>query len=159
MDSDTLQQTLLELLQGGSAHVGLEDAVAQLRPEWRTHRPPGFHSIWQQLEHIRRVQEDILRYTLDATWHSPDFPEGYWPENLSDLSEASWQASLNGYRADLEALRALVQDPARDLTAPIPHGEGRTYLRQLMLVADHTAYHTGQIVSLRRALGDWPPQD
>ena len=139
----------------GNAHVGLEDALAGLKPEWRTHQPPGLHSIWQLTEHICITQHDIVRYTLDADWRSPVWPEGYWSENRSDLSEALWQRTLAGYRSTLLELEALAQDPTRDLTAEIPHGEGRTYLRQLLLAADHTAYHTGQIISLRRALGDW----
>jgi len=155
---DPLRETVLELLGGGGAHAPLEDALAGLRPEWRTHRPPGLHSIWQLTEHIRITQEDIVRYTLDAGWRSPVWPDGYWPENRSDLSEAAWQATLGGYRDTLQELVALARDPARDLTAKIPHGQGRTYLRQILLAADHAAYHTGQIISLRRALGDWSPR-
>lgn len=158
MTADPLRQTLTEVLRGGQAHVGLEAALAGLRPEWRTHRPPGLHSIWQLTEHIRLTQHDIVRYTLDASWRSPPWPEGYWPENHSDLSEAAWQATLKGYHRDLQDLLALVQDPQRDLTAELPHRQEHTYLRQILLAADHTAYHIGQIVSLRRALGDWPPQ-
>ena len=114
--------------------------------------------MWQLLEHIRITQEDILRYTLDPNWHSPAWPEGYWPENRSDLSDEAWQGACLEYERDLRGLIALAQNPAYELTAEIPHGEGRTYLRQLLLVADHSAYHTGQIVSLRRTLGDWPPR-
>ncbi len=157
MTADALRLTVLELLRGKQAHASLEDALSGLLPEWRTHHPPGLHSIWQLVEHIRITQEDIVRYTLDPQWRSPPWPEGYWPENHSDLAEATWQATLAGYRGTLQELEALAQDPTRDLTAELPHGEGRTYLRQLLLAADHTAYHTGQIISLRRALGDWPP--
>ena len=155
---DTLRQTVAELLQEAHAHVRLGDALAGLRPEWRTHRPPGTHSVWQLLEHIRITQEDILRYTLDANWRSPAWPEGYWPENPHSLAESAWQETRAHYERDLQDLVALAQNPAYDLTAQIPHGEGRTYLRQLLLTADHTAYHTGQIVSLRRTLGTWPPE-
>lgn len=147
---------LVALLKGEGAHVPLEAALEGLRPEWRTHHPPGLHSIWQLTEHIRIAQHDIVRYTFRADWRSPPWPEGYWPENHSDLSEATWQKALRGYREDLQELLTFVQDPRVDLTAALPHGEGRTYLRQILLAADHTAYHTGQIVSLRRALGDWP---
>ena len=156
--SDILRQTVVELLQKGAAHVRLEDALSSLRPEWRTHHPPGAHSVWQLLEHVRVTQEDILRYTLDPNWRSPAWPEGYWPENRSDLPDEVWRATYLHYERDLEELIALAQNPTYDLTARIPHGEGRTYLRQLLLVADHTAYHTGQIISLRRTLGDWPPR-
>lgn len=158
MAADALRQTLAELLGDSQAHIGLEAALAGLLPEWRTHRPPGLHSIWQLAEHIRLTQQDIIHYTLDATWRSPPWPEGYWPENYGDLTEATWQATLAGYREDLQDLIALVQNPQCDLSAELPHGEGRSYVRQILLVADHTAYHTGQIISLRRALGDWPPQ-
>ncbi len=154
--SDSLRETVVELLQGGAAHVRLGDALSGLRPEWRTHRPPGLHSVWQLLEHIRITQEDILRYTLDSDWRSPSWPEGYWPENPSDLPEGVWQDTYLRYERDLQELVALARNPAYELAAEIPHGDGRSYLRQLLLVADHAAYHTAQIVSLRRALGDWP---
>lgn len=158
MAADPLRQAVIDLLEGNQAHVNVAGALELLRPEWRIHHPPGLHSVWQLLEHIRITQEDILRYTLDAAWRSPAWPEGYWPENPSNLSDAAWQASLAGYQSDLQELIALARDPERDLCAPLPHGEGRTYLRQLLLASDHTAYHTGQILSLRRALSDWPPE-
>ena len=99
-----------------------------------------------------------MRYTLDPTWTSPDWPDETWPENPSDLPETVWQETLAAYRRDLGELVALARDPAYTLTDELPHGQGRTYLRQLLLVADHAAYHVGQIVSLRRSRGDWPPQ-
>jgi uncharacterized damage-inducible protein DinB len=153
-----LRQTLVKLLRGEGAHVSLLDALEGLPPEWRTHRPPGLHSIWQLLEHIRIAQHDLLHYTLDPAWRSPEWPDGYWPENRSDLPESAWRAAIEGYTRDLEALIALVRDPAYDLVAPLPHHPEHTPLRQLLLAADHTAYHTGQIVDLRRMLGDWPPK-
>ncbi len=152
-----LRQLLTDLLCGEHAHIHLLSALDGLRPEWRTHHPPGLHSIWQLVEHIRTVQEDLLHYTLEPTWRSPAWPEGYWVENRSDLSETQWRRSLNGFQRDLGAFTKLVQDPARDLYAPLPHNPDHTYLRQVLLAADHTAYHTAQIVSLRRTLGDWPP--
>lgn len=154
---DGLRQAVVGLLEGGGAHVTLTDALVGLAPEWRTHRPPGLHSVWQLLEHLRTVQHDLLRYTLEPTWTSPDWPDETWPENPSSLPEAVWEEALAAYRCDLDELVALTQNPAYSLTAEIPHGEGRTYLRQLLLAADHAAYHIGQIVSLRRARGDWPP--
>ncbi len=65
----------------------------------------------------------------------------------------SWSAAA--FRADLTAMRALVNDPKTDLFARIPHGVGQTVLREALLVADHNAYHLGQLVFLRRALGAW----
>jgi uncharacterized damage-inducible protein DinB len=144
------------LLEKGQAHVTLPGALRDLAPELRGRRPaPGLHSIWEELEHVRIAQEDILRYTLDAGWKSPAFPTGYWPVPESMPTDAEWDASLAGFRRDLEGTCALARDPARDLTAVIPHGEGRTYLRQVLLIADHNAYHLGQIVQTRKLLGAW----
>jgi uncharacterized damage-inducible protein DinB len=115
----------------------------------------GLHSVWEELEHMRLAQEDILRYTLDASWTSPDFPEGYWPKETDELTEEKWSASVAAFFADLEETIKMVEDSKLDLTAEVPHGEGRTYLRQVLLIADHNAYHLGQIVQTRKALGDW----
>lgn len=157
MTNLVLRRTLVELLSGGGAHVTLQSALADLQPELRGRRPGGGrHTIWELLEHMRRTQEDILRYTLNPAWVSPLWPEGYWPENPEPLADEAWHASLLGFESDLEEMVTLVQDDNRELTAQIPHGEGRNYLRQVLLVADHNAYHLGQMVDARRALGDWP---
>jgi hypothetical protein len=103
---------------------------------------------------MRIAQEDILRYTLDARWKSPTWPSGYWPK-ATKPTEAGWRKSIEGFRRDLESVVALVRDPGVDLTAPIPHGEGHTTLREALLVADHNAHHLGQIVQARRLLGAW----
>jgi hypothetical protein len=104
---------------------------------------------------MRVAQEDILRYTLDPNWTSPAFPTGYWPAAESPPTDSEWEASRTAFRRDLDEVCALARDPERDLTATIPHGEGRTYLRQVLLVADHNAYHLGQIVLTRKLLGAW----
>lgn len=156
MNDSILRKNLIELLRGGQAHVTVEQALNGLDPALRNVRPAdGLHSVWEEFEHMRLAQEDILRYTLDASWVSPAFPEGYWPKERDDLTEDAWTASVAAFFADLEAVITLVEDRNLDLTAQIPHGEGRTYLRQVLLVADHNAYHLGQIVSTRKALGNW----
>jgi uncharacterized damage-inducible protein DinB len=156
MDDKVLRDQLVELLIGGHAHATLEQALAGLDIGLRGKRPAGgAHSVYEELEHIRVTQEDILRYTLDVSWKSPKWPKGYWPKRPEPTNE-EWKACTAGVRADLEAVCALVRDAGRDLTAPIPHGEGRTYLRQVLLVADHNAYHLGQIVQTRKLLGAWP---
>jgi len=156
MNDSILRQNLVELLRGGHAHVTVEQALSGLDPALRNARPAdGQHSVREEFEHMRLAQEDILRYTLDAAWVSPAFPEGYWPKEGDDLTEEAWRASVAAFFADLEAIIKLVEDRNMDLTAQIPHGEGRTYLRQVLLVADHNAYHLGQIVRTRKALGDW----
>jgi hypothetical protein len=156
MNDSVLRQNLVELLRGGHAHVTLEQALDSLAPELRNIRPENSpHSVWENLEHMRLAQEDILRYTIDASWVSPDFPEGYWPKETGELTEEAWSKSAPAFLSDLDEVIKLVEDPNLDLTAEIPHGEGRTYLREILLVADHNAYHLGQIVQIRKALGDW----
>jgi DinB family protein len=156
MNDSILRQNLVELLRGGHAHLTPQHALDGLSPALRNVRPANSpHSVWENLEHIRLAQEDILRYTIDASWVSPDFPEGYWPKETGELTEEAWAASVAAFITDLEEIVKLVEDRNLDLTAEIPHGEGRTYLREILLVADHNAYHLGQIVQIRKSLGDW----
>jgi hypothetical protein len=156
VDDAVVRRQVVELLRDEHAHAGTVRAFAGLAPGLRARRPPGSpHSVWDLLEHLRLAQEDILRYTLDAGWRSPAWPEGYWPAPAEEVEDAAWDASLARLRAELDEVCRLVEDPARDLTAAIPHGEGRTYLRQALLVADHNAYHVGQVVQIRKALGAW----
>ena len=155
MDDTVFRESLVKLLTKGQAHVAPMKALAGLDASLRGRRPaPGVHSVWEELEHMRLAQEDILRYTLDADWKSPEFPEGYWPPS-PEPSEAEWGESIRRFETDLEETVALVRDPSRDLTAAIPHGEGRSYLRQVLLIADHNAYHLGQLVQTRKLLGAW----
>jgi uncharacterized damage-inducible protein DinB len=156
MDDSVLREQLAELMRGGEAHVKADAALANVDPQFRNVRPPAdVHSVWEELEHMRIAQQDILRYTLDASWTSPEWPDGYWPANAENVTDEIWQASLDGFFADREELITLVQDSTVDLTAKIPHGDWRTYLRQILLVAEHNAYHLGQIVQTRKLLGDW----
>lgn len=158
MNDAILRQNLVELLRGGHAHLTPAQALAGLDPALRHVCPPNSaHSVWEELEHMRLAQEDILRYTLDPTWVSPPFPEGYWPSTTEQVTEAAWSNSVAAFFADLEEVTQLTQNPDVDLTAAIPHGEnGHTYLREILLVADHNVYHLGQIVQIRQALGAWP---
>ncbi len=156
MDDRTLRKNLLELLNGGNAYPPVKSALARLNPKDRAVRPvEAAHSIWEVLEHMRIAQEDILRYTLDPEWKSPRWPKGYWPEPGKKPGTAGWNSTVKRFFADLDELRTLVRDRKLDLTAEIPHGEGRTYLRQVLLAADHNAYHTGQIILIRKLLGNW----
>src|SRR4029079_6428258 len=140
MDENIFRENLVEVLKGGQAHVTVEDALKGIDPKNRNFRPAEMqHTIWQLLEHMRKAQEDILRYTLDAKWKSPEFPEGYWPANPEQMSDKDWTDSLSRFFADLEDTIKLTRDTKIDLTAKFPHGEGRTYLRQILLIADHNA--------------------
>jgi hypothetical protein len=158
MDTDkALRQHLLYLLGGGGAHLNFDAAIADLPPELRGRKPPGVpHTPWRLLEHLRICQWDILEFSRNPRHQSPKFPEGYWPQGDAPPDAAAWDRSVAGFRADLKAMQDLVADPATDLFARIPHGEGQTVLREALLVADHNAYHLGQLVVVRRALGAWP---
>ena len=151
-----LREHVLYLLRGGGAHLDFEKAVAGLPPELRGVRPAGLpHSPWRLLEHMRIAQWDILEFSRNPRHVSPPFPEGYWPEGDAPPDAGAWDRSVAAFRADLRAMEALVADPASDLFTPFPHGQGQTLLREALLVADHNAYHLGQLVVLRRLLGAW----
>ena len=157
MNTDqALREHLLYLLRGGGAHLGFEEAIADLPAALRGARPAGVpHTPWRLLEHMRIAQWDILEFCRNPRHVSPTFPDGYWPAGDAPPDEAAWLRCLNQFRADLQAMQDLVADPGTDLFARIPHGEGQTVLREAQLVADHNSYHLGQLVVVRRALGDW----
>ena len=149
-----LRDHLRELLTTSHAHIDLDDAIAGLPDELRGVRPSGVaHTPWQLVEHLRIVLWDILQFSKDPNHVSPTFPEGYWPEVDAPPDPEAWNRSLQAFRADMQAMIALVQDTAIDLIAPIPHGDGQTILREALLVADHNAYHIGQLMIVRKLLG------
>jgi hypothetical protein len=154
MDPKRLRKNLVELLEGGHAHITMDSTTLSLPRKYRTVRSPGmYHSAWELLEHMRLAQEDIIRYTLDPNWESPPFPEGYWPENPSNIPDNEWNRSIDKFLADLEEVVGLANNQKVDLTSQLPHGGGRTYLRQILLVADHNSYHFGQFIQTKKALG------
>lgn len=151
-----LRQHLLDLLRGRGAHVDFQTAVADWPAELRGVKPEGLpYTAWRLLEHLRIAQWDILEFSRNPRHVSPEFPEGYWPTGEAPPDEAAWDKSIQAFRADLKAMEKLVSDPKTDLFARIPHGQGQTFLREALLVADHNAYHLGQLVTLRRLLGTW----
>ena len=151
-----LREQLLHLLQGGDAHLHFDAALADLPIELRGAKPDGVrHSPWRLLEHMRIAQWDILEFSRNPQHVSPSFPDGYWPKGDVPPDDSAWERSAAAFRADLQAMCELVADQATDLFAQIPHGEGQTILREALLVADHNAYHLGQLIVVRRALGSW----
>ena len=154
--TQSLRDHLLELLKGGHAHLRLDKALAGLPPELRGAKAAGLpHTIWQLLEHLRIAQWDILEFSRDEKHVSPDWPAGYWPKTNAPQDDAAWEKSLDAFNRDLQAMQDLVADPKTDLFAKLPWGDGQTVLREAMMLADHNAYHLGQIVSVRQALGAW----
>jgi hypothetical protein len=151
-----LRQHLLYLLGGGGAHLSFEKAIAGLPAGARGRRPEKMpHSPWEILEHLRLAQWDILEFSRNPRHVSPDWPEGYWPASAAPPRPAAWEKSVRRFRADLKAMQRLAADSRTDLFARIPHGEGQTILREALLVADHNAYHLGELVAVRRLLGTW----
>ena len=156
MKENPLREHLLYLLQGGGAHLKFEEAVANLAPELRGKRPRGLpHACWELLEHLRLAQWDILEFSRNAQHVSPEWTSGYWPAGAAPPDEHALDRSVKAFRHDLKAMCDLVADEKTDLYARIPHGDGQTVLREALLVADHNAYHLGQLVLTRRLLGAW----
>lgn len=151
-----LHDEVVWLLKGGHAHVGFKRAVAKMPEALQGKKPRGApYTPWQQLEHLRLSQRDILEYIRNPKHVSPAWPEGYWPAPAPPNGEA-WAKSVRAFDADLRALEAMAEDPSTDLLARVPADpDGPTILHELLLVADHNAYHLGQIIVLRRMLGAW----
>jgi hypothetical protein len=154
--SAALRQHVLYLLRGGGAHADFERAIADLPVKLRGRKPKGAaHSPWELLEHMRIAQWDILEFTRNPKHISPDFPEGCWPPTPAPPRPKDWNKSAESFRSDLKTMQKLVANPRADLLAPLKHGDGQTLLREALLVADHNAYHLGEMVMLRRMLGAW----
>jgi uncharacterized damage-inducible protein DinB len=157
MDKDRMLRTQLgKILDWEDAHAGFDAAVRDVPPAARGVAPPGLpHSAWQLLEHLRRCQKDILDFCRDPGYVEPASMDEYWPPTPAPPSEAAWDESVASFQRDRAALLTMALDPDVDLFALVPKGAGQTYLRELLLVADHNAYHVGQLVLVRRLLGDW----
>jgi DinB superfamily len=152
-----LRRHLVGLLEGGNAHATFDAAIVDLPAKFRGARPAHLtHTPWRLLEHLRIAQWDILEFSRNPKHVSPDWPAEYWPKEDAPPDAKAWDAGVLAFKADLEAMKTLVQDPSADLFAKIPHGDGQTILREALLVADHNAYHIGQLIVVRRALGAWP---
>ena len=158
MDHDKLlRQQLAKMIDWNEAHADLSTTLDGLPAKLRGQIPDGLpHSAWQLLEHIRIALWDILEFSRDPKHKSLKWPEDYWPKSVAPPSDKAWDESVKTILNTQEELRKLVKDPSRDLFKPLPHGDGQTLLREVLLAADHGAYHLGQLVLVRRALGAWP---
>ena len=153
----TLREQVAALLRGGSAHATLEQAVRGLTLAAVGGKPrQAPHTVWQLLEHIRIAQWDILEFSRNPDHVSPEFPAGYWPPAAQPPSSSALRRSRTAVLTDRDAMIALVLDPRRDLVAPLPHAPDKTLLREALVLADHNAYHVGQLVLARRWMRNWP---
>ena len=155
-DNEALREQLADLLEKGNAHSNWRDILSGIPEAMRGTKPPRApHTAWQLLEHMRIAQWDILEFSRNPKHVSPEFPKGYWPETEMPPSVTAWETSVKAFERDLGEMKELVRNPKTDLFARILHGEGQTILREALVLADHNAYHLGQIVLLRRMLGAW----
>lgn len=154
----TLRKELIAALKGGNAHARFEDVVANFPAHLQAERSGLPYSAWQLLEHIRRAQNDILRFSTnhDGSYKELTFPDDYWPKSAAPPSADAWEKSVASVLADREAMTQLLGDPHQNLAGAFPWGHGQNLLREVILVIDHTSYHVGELLTLRRLLGIWP---
>lgn len=153
----TLREHLAKLLEWEDAHASFASAVAGLPQALQGKQPSGLpYSPWQLLEHLRITQRDILEFCEDPNYQERSWPGDYWPTSIAPPSQTAWVESIRAFEEDRAALQRLSRNPAVNLESTIPHGQGQTYLRELLLAADHAAYHVGELIVVRRLLGAWP---
>src|SRR5438270_775827 len=151
-DDPTIRDHVLYLLRGGGAHADLDGLLTDFPIQSINKKIDNIpYTAWQLLEHMRLAQWDILRFCIDEKHVSPDFPSGYWPGPATEADEQTWEQTIDGFHSDLRQVGELIESVS-DLTAPIPHGEGQTLLREALLVADHNSYHLGALALLKRLL-------
>lgn len=133
-----------------------DEAVEGLPAHLRGTKPEGSpHSAWELLEHLRIAQWDMVEFSRDHGHKSPDWPSGYWPSTSEPPDARAWDRSVASFRADNQKMREMIAKPDSDLFTPFAHGEGQSLLREALQIADHNAYHVGELVLLRRILGVW----
>jgi hypothetical protein len=158
-ESTSLREHLAKMLDWEETHPGFDATVGDLAPDLQGKQPAGLpYSAWQLLEHIRITQHDILDFCLNPNYTELSWPAEYWPKSPEPSSPSAWTDSIRQFKQDRAALQRLARDSSVDLDARVPHGNGQTYLRELLLAADHTSYHLGQLIVVRRLLGAWPKE-
>ncbi len=153
---EVLRENLLALLTGESARMSFEDAVHDFPPDRINENLPGAdYSSWHLLEHIRLAQEDILDFIKNPQYQERKWPDDYWPEKGRLARPAGWRLTIAGFKKDFAELQRLVQDPGTDLFGEIPWGSGETFLREIVTVSNHNAFHLGEFAIMRQAMGTW----
>jgi hypothetical protein len=156
MSESILREQLARLIDWDETHADFNKTMADFPEDLRGVVPPGLpYSAWQLLEHIRLTQADVLEFCVGPPYVEKTWPEEYWPKSAAPPSARAWEESLEGFRRDAKAMKELALDPSLDLYAKVPAGTGQTFLREFFVVADHTSYHLGQIILVRRLLGVW----
>lgn len=152
-NNQILRNHLLELLRGGDAHIHFDDLISDFPTTLINTRIDGIpYTAWQVLEHMRIAHWDILEFSRNPSHSSPPFPEGYWPDPTTEATIEMWTESAASFQADVKKMEELLQESAIDLFARIPHGDGQTLLREVLLAADHISYHLGVLTLMKRLL-------
>ena len=153
---DILKEHLINSLKGGQAFIPFEKALKNINPSVRNVKTnEKLHTVWQELEHLRITQEDILKYMIEPDWVSPKWPDGYWSNPVKNLTDERWDRTYSGFLSDLKSVIELVQNPELNIVEIIPHTNKHSYLREITIIIEHNAYHLGKIVDIRKVLGDW----
>ncbi|HMI42068.1 MAG TPA: DinB family protein [Gemmatimonadaceae bacterium] len=155
MTDTAVRDLLVKVLSWEDAHVGFDAVVTDIPEHMRGTQVSGLHSLWELVEHLRLTQHDILDFCRNKDYEEMEWPRDYWPTTPAPPSASAWDKSLGQFKRDRESFQQMTSDPNLDLTARIPHGNGQTYMRELVLAADHSAYHIGQLVLVRQLLGIW----
>jgi hypothetical protein len=155
-ENELLREQLVELIRRGNAHATFQEATQNMSLSNIGIKPFELpYSIWMLVEHIRTTQWDILNFSRNPSYKYPNWPDDFWPKENAPASLQLWEKSLKKYKHDRDVFIALILNPDNDLYKPFPYGEGQTLLREALLIADHTSYHIGQIILLRRLIDDW----
>ncbi|MBN2336887.1 DinB family protein [Candidatus Bathyarchaeota archaeon] len=153
---DVLREHLVKSLRGGQAFVPFRKALEGVKPGLRNVRPrEELHSVYEELEHMRICQQDLLYYALEPVWESPEWPDGFWPKPGMKVTDEDWSKAVNGFFEDLDKAVRMVEDPGIDVCSIIPGSTEYTYLREVTIIIEHNAYHLGKILDIRKALGNW----
>lgn len=157
MENDqALREHLVKMLKGGQAFVSLKEILDGIPYDLVGERPHDLtYSLWQLIRHLYLAQQDIVDFCINPDYKEPRWPDEYWPQNPFPDSEKQWEQNITDIHKGIEQMAGLVKDPKNDLFAPVPQGNGQTLLREAMLIAQHNAYHSGEIIVLRRLLGIW----
>ena len=153
---DILIENLEDLLNKGNAHVSLDKALDNIAFELLGKKPGGLpYSIWQIAWHINKAQEDILEFSRNPKYISPKWPEEYWPSETKPNSEKEWKSCIQQIKSDRKEFIGLLKHVGNEIYKPFEHGSGQSLLKEALVLADHNAYHAGEIIIIRRLLNDW----
>ena len=155
-ETNGIIKELISLLKKGNAHASFNDAIKNIPFDDLSKKPNNLpYSIWQLTEHIRITQKDILDFSTNSNYKALNWPGDYWPKESAPENEAAWKKCIDEIQKDLKAFIELLKDENADLLTPFAHGDGQNLLREALLIADHTSYHTGEIIIIRRLPGNW----